>query len=139
MLEKTSPSRRGLRFLKRVMYSQMAMRDAVLILLGKQRPNLSFKVLAEPCSIYINFTIKPAMASEFSRYINLADGLVPVPIRCLAGGSHRVDRVNRISSLRPSHRGVPCGGNLQRLSRAGQDLHDDWAGTLDQRRARRVS
>lgn len=84
MLEKTSPSRRGLRFLKRVMYSQMAMRDAVLILFGKQRPSLSFKVLAEPCSIYINFTIKPAMASEFSRYINLADGLVPVPIRCLA-------------------------------------------------------
>ena len=84
MLETTRSSRKGLRFLKRVMYSQMAMRDAVLILFGKQRPNLSFKVLADPCSIYINFTIKPAMASEFSRYINLADGLVPVPIRCLA-------------------------------------------------------
>ena len=85
MLADTNPSRKGLRFLKRVMYSQMALRDAVLILFGKQRPSLSFKVLAEPCSVYINFTVKPDMAQEFASYINLAEGLSPVPIRCLAG------------------------------------------------------
>ena len=85
MLADTNPSRKGLRFLKRVMYSQMALRDAVLILFGKQRPFLSFKVLAEPCSVYINFTIKPDMAQEFASYINLAEGLFPVPIRCLKG------------------------------------------------------
>jgi hypothetical protein len=85
MLADTNPSRRGLRVLKRFMYSQLALRDAVLILFGKQRPSLSFKVLAEPCSVYINFAIKKNMAREFASYINLAEGLSLVKIRCLAG------------------------------------------------------
>jgi hypothetical protein len=85
MLEDTNPSHKGLRFLKRVMYSQLALRDAVMILFGKRRPSLSFKVLAEPSSVYINFSIKHDMAREFASYINLSEGFSPVPIRCLAG------------------------------------------------------
>jgi hypothetical protein len=85
MLADTNPSRKGLRFLKRFMYSQLALRDAVLILFGKRRPSLFFTVLAEPCSVYINFAIKENMAQEFTRYINLADGFSLAPISCLEG------------------------------------------------------
>lgn len=85
MLANTNPSRKGLRFLKRLMYSQMALRDAFLILFGKQQPSLSFTVLAEPSSIYINFLVKPDLAEEFASYINLAQGLSLTPISCLAG------------------------------------------------------
>ena len=84
MLADTNPSRAGRRFLKRMLYSQMAMRDAFLILIGRHRPSLSFKVLADPCSIYINFAVRKEMEQEFSDYINLGDELSLVPIRCLA-------------------------------------------------------
>lgn len=84
MLADTNPSRTGRRFLKRLLYSQLALRDAFLILIGRQRPNLAFTVLADPCSIYINFPIRREMEREFSDYINLGDDLSLAPIRCLA-------------------------------------------------------
>lgn len=84
MLADTNPSRSGRRLLKRILYSQLALRDAFLILIGRQRPNLAFKVLADPCSIYINFPVRKEMAQEFADYINLAGELSPAPIRCLA-------------------------------------------------------
>lgn len=84
MLPDTNPSHRARRFFKRFLYSQMALRDALLILLGREQPTLSFKVLADPCSVYINFAIRREMAQEFSTYINLGDGLTLAPIRCLA-------------------------------------------------------
>jgi hypothetical protein len=85
MLADTNPSRTGRRFLKRMLYSQMALRDAFLILIGKQRPYLPFTVLADPGSIYINFTIKKEVEQQFVDYINLGDNLSPVPMRSLAG------------------------------------------------------
>ena len=85
MLAKTNPSRTGRRLLKHMLYSQLALRDAFLILIGKQRPNLAFKVLADPCSIYINCPVREEMAQEFSEYINLGDDLELAPMRCLAG------------------------------------------------------
>ena len=84
MLADTSPSRAGRRLLKRVLYSQLALRDAFLILIGRHRPSLSFTVLADPCSIYINFPVRQAMVREFTDYINLADELALAPIPCLA-------------------------------------------------------
>ena len=85
MLPDTKPSRPGRRFLKRMLYSQMALRDAFLILIGKHSPQLSFTVLADPCSIYINFPIKREMEQQFIDYINLGDNLPLVPMRTLAG------------------------------------------------------
>jgi hypothetical protein len=85
MLADTNPSRTGRRLLKRLLYSQLALRDAFLILIGKQRPHLSFKVLANPCSIYFNFPIKREMEQQFVDYINLGDELSLVPMRSLAG------------------------------------------------------
>lgn len=84
MLADTSTSRSGRRLLKRILYSQLALRDAFLILIGRQRPNLSFRVLADPCSIYINFPVRQEMVQEFTDYINLAGALSLAPIRCLA-------------------------------------------------------
>lgn len=84
MLAATSTSRLGRRLLKRFLYSQMALRDAILILFGKAQPSLPFTVKAEPCSVYFNFTIKPECRQEFADYINLAEGFAPTPIRCLA-------------------------------------------------------
>ncbi len=85
MLANTNPSRTSRRLIKRFLYSQLALRDAFLILLGKERPALPFKVLADPCSVYINFAIKDGMEQAFAEYINLADGFPLAPIRCLAG------------------------------------------------------
>ncbi len=85
MLADTNPSRTGRRILKRVLYSQLALRDAFMILIGRQRPHLSFKVLANPCSIYMNFAIKKDMEQQFVDYINLGDGLSLAPMRSLAG------------------------------------------------------
>lgn len=85
MLPDTNPARPGRRFLKRMLYSQMAVRDAFMILIGRQQPHLSFTVLADPCSIYINFAIKKEMEQEFIDYINLADNLSLVPMQTLNG------------------------------------------------------
>lgn len=85
MLPDTKPSLPGRRFLKRLLYSQMAVRDAFMILFGKQSPHLSFTVLADPCSIYINFPIKKDMEQEFVDYINLGEKPPLVPMRTLAG------------------------------------------------------
>ncbi len=83
-LPDTSPSRTGRRFLKRFMYSQLAMRDAFMILIGRQNPSLRFTVLADPPSVYFNFPLKKDVEREFTDYINLADGFSLVPIKCLA-------------------------------------------------------
>ncbi len=84
MLPATSTSRTGRRILKRILYSQLALRDAFLILFGKAQPTIPFTVKANPCSVYFNFRIRPECADDFVRYINLADGLSLAPIRCLA-------------------------------------------------------
>lgn len=83
-LADTSPSWTGRRFLKRFMYAQLAMRDAFMILIGREHPSLRFTVLADPPSVYLNFPVREDMAREFTEYINLAEGFLPVPIKCLA-------------------------------------------------------
>lgn len=84
MLPDTNRSRGRLRLIKRLLYSQMALRDAVLILFGRAQPSLSFKVLADPSSIYFNFALKPDKVEAFSRYINLPQDFSLAPISCLA-------------------------------------------------------
>jgi hypothetical protein len=90
MLPKAKPARFSRRLLKRFMYSQMALRSAFLILIGREQPSLRFKVLAEPCSIYFNFLLKPGMRQEFEEYINLAPGLSLAPMKCLTGEAPEV-------------------------------------------------
>ena len=85
MLPATNPSRTARRLLKRFLYSQFGLRDALMIALGKEQPRIAFTVEAEPSSVYFNFRIPPESLEEFARYINLADGLAPVPISCVKG------------------------------------------------------
>lgn len=82
-LPDTSPSRTRRRLLKRFMYSQLAIRDAFMILIGREQPKLRFTVLADPASVYLNFPVRKDLAREFADYINLADGFSLAPIRCL--------------------------------------------------------
>lgn len=71
-------------FIKRLLYAQMSMHDAIMILLGKQKPTLRFTVLADPCSVYINFEIKKNALDDFVEYIGLPENFSLTSIRCLA-------------------------------------------------------
>jgi hypothetical protein len=73
------------RVLKRVLYFQLYMRDAWLILFGKARPFIPFKVEASPPSIYIHFEIRPEMREALARRLDLPYGLELAPLRCLRG------------------------------------------------------
>lgn len=85
MLKDARPSSWLARLIKRTMYSQLALMDAAMILIGKRQPKVSFTILDDPCSVYINFEIKKELADEFANYINLADGISLTPIRCIEG------------------------------------------------------
>jgi hypothetical protein len=85
MLPTTNPSRTGRRFLKRFLYSQMSLMDAVAIVLGKTQPRVPFTVKAEPSSVYFNFRVRPEQHDAFTRYCNLPDGFVITPIQCRKG------------------------------------------------------
>jgi hypothetical protein len=84
VLPTVGTSRVGRRILKRFLYSQLALRDAFLILFGRVQPTIAFTVESNPCSIYFNFRIRPECREAFERHINLADNLALSPIRCLA-------------------------------------------------------
>ncbi len=72
------------RFIKRWMYAQLSILDGVMILLGKKNPKLSFTVLGDPNSLYINFEIKPSALDAFTKLIDLPEELELVPVRVLA-------------------------------------------------------
>ena len=85
MLPDVSSSRGGRRLLKRFLYSQLSLLDAVKIALDRTQPRVPFTVLAEPASIYFNFRIRPEARADFIRYINLPLGFEVGPISCLQG------------------------------------------------------
>ncbi len=90
MLPPASTARGGRRLLKRILYSQLFLRDAVLILFGKAEPRLPFTVKARPSSVYYNFAVKPEQAEAFERYITLPAGFRLAPMRCLTGEEPRL-------------------------------------------------
>jgi hypothetical protein len=85
MLPDTNQSRFGRRLLKRILYSQLNLLDAIKILLGITPPKVSFTVKAEPASVYWNFRVKPDQQAAFIEYINLPAGFTVCPISCLQG------------------------------------------------------
>lgn len=78
-------SRGGRKFLKRLLYAQMALLDSVKILLGKTEPRVPFTVKADPASVYYNFVIDPRQLAAFDAYINLPEGFELCPVRCVEG------------------------------------------------------
>ena len=67
------------------MYAQLSMLDGVMILLGRKDPTLTFTILGEPGSVYINFEIKRSVFDEFVNYIDLPSEFELIPVRVLAG------------------------------------------------------
>jgi hypothetical protein len=85
MLPDTSQSFFGRQLLKRFLYSQMGLLDAVKILLGRTQPRVQFTIKSDPALVYFNFRVKVDEREDFIRYINLPDGFSVCPIRCLQG------------------------------------------------------
>ena len=85
MLENPRPASWVATFIKRFIYSQLAVLDGFMIAIGRRKPKLEFSILGDPSSVYINFTVRPDMADEFAAYINLAEGLTLTPIACVEG------------------------------------------------------
>ena len=82
-MELTVWQRRGRSALKRFLYSQLYLRDAILIMAGRSEPLVKFTVEADPPSVYLNFTIRPDALEAFERELGLPHPLVP--IACLEG------------------------------------------------------
>jgi len=73
------------RSIKRLIYSQLALRESLMIFFRKSAPLVLFNVEAEPPSIYVNFRVRPERLGALSQALDLPDGLALTPIRCLAG------------------------------------------------------
>jgi hypothetical protein len=81
---KLSSGQRRIRVaIKRFIYSQLYMRDAFLMMFGRAKPFVPFKVEATPPSIYFNFELAPERVPELQQELGL-----PFPlalIRCVEG------------------------------------------------------
>jgi hypothetical protein len=73
--------------IKRFLYSQLYLRDVFLIMFGKSKPLVSFKVEDSPPSVYWNFELRPERVADLERELAL-----PLPlakIRILEGEEPR--------------------------------------------------
>jgi hypothetical protein len=75
--------------LKRFMYSQLAVRSAVMIALGKEQPLVCFTVEDDPPSTYFVFAVRPDAVDGLPERLGLPAGTELAPIRCLAGDEPR--------------------------------------------------
>ncbi len=73
----------GRRALRRFLYSQMAMRSAIMIALGKEQPLVRFTVENDPPSVYFVFRIRADERDRFLADLSLPAGTQLAPIRCL--------------------------------------------------------
>jgi hypothetical protein len=73
------------RSIKRFIYSQLYLRDSLMILFRKSAPLVLFNVEDDPPSIYINFRIRPERVEPLADLLDLPDGLTLTPIRFLDG------------------------------------------------------
>lgn len=81
---KLRPAQRRFRVaLKRFMYSQLYLRDVFLLMFGRAKPLVPFKVEATPPSVYFNFEIDPARVESLAAELDLPFPLAR--IRCLEG------------------------------------------------------
>jgi len=75
--------RRGRVALKRFMYSQLYLRDVFLLMFGRSKPFVPFKVEATPPSVYFNFELDPSRVAGLRAELDLPFPLAP--IRCVEG------------------------------------------------------
>ena len=84
MLPDPSRDRVKRRILKRFIYGQLSLWDAVKIVAGRTQPRMTFTVKDDPASVYWNFHIRPEQQKAFVHYINLPEPFTICPMRCLA-------------------------------------------------------
>jgi len=75
-LKPTRGRLRLLRGVKRFLYSQLYLRDFFMIMFGKSKPIVPFKVEASPPSVYWNFEILPEKVQDLERELGL-----PLPLK----------------------------------------------------------
>ncbi len=93
---------RGRRALKRFLYAQLALRQAVMIALGREMPLVPFTVEADPPSVYYVFRIRPEVVPALGDRLGLPSHLPITPIRCLVDDDPEhllVLNVYRVSGL----------------------------------------
>lgn len=79
----TRRGRRGRTILKRFLYTQLALRHAFMIAIGREQPLVNFTVEADPPSVYFVYRIKRELIDELRARLNLPAGFRSTPIRCL--------------------------------------------------------
>ncbi len=85
----TPRARKGRAALKRFMYSQLAVRSAIMIALGKEHPLVTFTVEDDPPSVYLVFELRPDAPDALKAAAQLPSGMELAPIRCLEGDDPR--------------------------------------------------
>ena len=81
---KLLPRQRRLRVaIKRFLYSQLYLRDFFLLMFGRSKPLVQFKVEATPPSVYFNFELDPERVPGLQQEFDIPYPLAP--IRCVAG------------------------------------------------------
>ena len=73
----------GRSFLKRFMYSQMAIRTGFMIAIGKEQPLVQFTVEKDPPSIYWVYRIKSSEVGTIAEKIGIPPHFSLCPIKCL--------------------------------------------------------
>lgn len=73
----------GRQALKRFLYSQMALRQGLMIVLGREQPLVKFTVEADPPSVYWVFRVRPDEVDGLAGRLGLPPHLESTPIRCL--------------------------------------------------------
>jgi hypothetical protein len=84
-MQLTRPGRFLRRSIKRFIYSQLALRESLMIFFRKSAPLVLFNVEDDPPSIYINFRIRPDRLQALADELDLPGGLALAPIRCIDG------------------------------------------------------
>ncbi|HKJ26347.1 MAG TPA: hypothetical protein VJ965_01810 [Anaerolineales bacterium] len=79
----TRLGRLGRSFLKRFMYSQMAIRSGFMIAIGKEQPLVKFKIEDDPPSIYWVYRIKPTEVGGLASKLEIPPQFSLSPIQCL--------------------------------------------------------
>jgi hypothetical protein len=71
------------RLIKALLYTPMALFDAVRIPFRRAHPKVEFTVESDPPSVYYNFRVKSERLQDFKAYLGLPHNLPLTPIRCL--------------------------------------------------------
>lgn len=75
-----------LRTVKRLMYSQLGIINAVQVLRDKQNPYIDFKVENHPPAIYLNYRIKPEKLEDFKKAMHIPPDIKLLPVTTMEGG-----------------------------------------------------